>query len=117
MLDMSAHGRLHSVGPSNVPPHPPSFRLAPMDAADLADPGAIALVLGGPVGAVGPNARRRVIGVDQTLAQPRTVMRRRVGDLRAADMPSRRSMQMCGSYTKAGIAMSISGLSLSAGFA
>lgn len=58
-----------------------------MNAADLSEPAQEALVLGGSIGGIGPDIRSGILGIDQPLAQPRPVVRRRVGDLLAANDP------------------------------
>jgi hypothetical protein len=55
MLDMGAHGGLLGVAACGAPGNRLALRLAPVDAADLADPREEALVLRRAVGAVGPD--------------------------------------------------------------
>ena len=57
VLDMGAHRGPGGVGPGRAVRHRPGRRLAPVDAADLADPGKDPLVLRRAVGAVGSNVR------------------------------------------------------------
>lgn len=84
-LDEGAHPPLGGVGPGGAPRHRPPLRLAPVDAADLARPGEEPLVPRRAGGAVGPDVRGRLVRIDQYPAQPRPVVRRRVGDLRPPD--------------------------------
>src|SRR5262245_38688086 len=63
------------------------FPIGFFDAARLAELVQELLIGLRAVGAVGPHVARRVVAVDQALAQPRPVGRRRIRDLVPADDP------------------------------
>lgn len=76
MLDMRADRRFRRVRPRGPLRHRLSLRLAPVDAADFTGVPQKPLVLGRPIGAVGPDVRAGVARVDQALAQSGAVWRR-----------------------------------------
>lgn len=87
VLDSSTDLRLSGVGSGRALRHRPALRLLVVDAADLAlrlQPGLVRLRA---KGCVGPYIRGDVLRVDQPFAEPRPVMRRRVGDEALADDP------------------------------
>lgn len=79
MLDMRADSRFRRIGLRCPLRHRRAARFLAMDAADFAVPLQVLLIFGRAASGIAPDTRRRVVRIDQTIAQLSAIIRRGVG--------------------------------------